>query len=223
MNTETGVTPKADTNITILDGAMAIPLPDNYEQRPPIRTGDKGVADYLAIYDKLEASGVPSEPNGKPDGKTIRLMLDALSKITILRCKTDTAYVIAQPSERTWQKDTDARLAALRQTLIEKNPDASIIQYATKHYSNLTEDGTYHGNDIGMLGYLTNPETTDSRYNVTIILPAHGKEAIISMTSSTEHLLARAMEFNHIADSIQLIEPDPPANPEPEPSEDTTK
>ncbi|WEV46750.1 hypothetical protein OZX62_00085 [Bifidobacterium sp. ESL0690] len=223
MSTEVDDIPNTDTTITILDEAVAIPLPDNYEQRPAIQTSDKGVADYLAIYDKLKASGIPSEPDGKPDGKTIQLILDALSKITVLRCKTDTAYVIAQPSERPWQKDTDTGLAALRQTLTEKNPNAEIIQYATKHYSDFTEEGTYNSNDIGMLGYLTNPKTPDSRYNVTIILPAHGKEAMISMTSSTEHLLARAMEFNHIADSIQLLEPNEPAGPEPDPPEDATK
>ncbi|WEV59021.1 hypothetical protein OZX67_00065 [Bifidobacterium sp. ESL0728] len=213
-------------NILILDNAIEIQLPESY--KPIVATGEFPVAqkESISLYQNVNDES-EIQKNPKIDERNTHFVDDAVSLVAELPDTeafhlNEETYIAATLRDQPWRNNATKSLNVIFQLIAGVLPDTQMIQSVTKHYSLPGKDNTHVGKDIGMINYVTNIEE-HPMYNAIIMLPAHGQEAIISMTSSTEHLLARAMEFNHIADSIQLLEPDPPANTEPDSTEDTTK
>ncbi|WEV74150.1 hypothetical protein OZX74_00865 [Bifidobacterium sp. ESL0798] len=194
---------------TTLNGTVTIELPDEYE---PITAETSAPTETEAATDTKTTTETPVSSTALGD---IAQQLATFVGAEFFHYR-DEAYVSITSSDKPWPDDIRPSLTAMARSFMTLLPQAQISGFSTKHYDNFDKNGKYHTADIGMIRCTFSSAERDC-YDVMVLLPSQGHEATLNMICTSEHLLARAMEFNAIANSIELIENEENQN---EPSDD---
>ncbi|WEV67458.1 hypothetical protein OZX72_00105 [Bifidobacterium sp. ESL0769] len=180
-------------NITLFDDTIQLKLPDTYEQIP-----------------------IPLLSKNNVEASSNETMLEGFHN-------QNEAYILGAVSKESWKNNLESMLNKQYQLLANTLPNIKGADFASKQFS-WTDRNSHqtYATTFGMIRYtFCNDEM--GWIAMLILLPVHQKIAKLSLIGNAEHLMSRVMEFMSIANSIQLLEPDQPARPEPEPPEDATK